>query len=181
MRDFLISRDHAMGGVCYNENMQRGGQGKKVHLWDYVALIALALFLSPVFLFKDGLSTTPLAFRPQIIIDGTTVVTEVVRTEREQRRGLSGRPELARGNGMLFAFDRPDRYGFWMRDMHFAIDIVWLGPDWRIVDIAERITPDSYPKVFIPNIAAQYVLEVPAGSVGHYGWKAGDKAEFVHF
>lgn len=80
---------------------------------------------------------------------------------------------------MLFVFDRPDRYGFWMRDMHFAIDIVWIDNNWRIVDITHELTPESYPNTFAPSAPALYALEVPAGSALRYSWKVGDSVDFV--
>lgn len=101
---------------------------------------------------------------------------EIVRTSEEFARGLSGHAPLAENEGMLFLFDQPDRYSFWMPDMRFAIDIIWIGSDWRIVDISHNVTPESYPEVFTPSAPAQYVLEVPADSAERYGWKVGEEA-----
>lgn len=108
----------------------------------------------------------------------TTITVMLAETQEEHARGLSGRMELDADMGMLFIFDRPDRYAFWMPDMHFPIDIIWIGDDWRIVDIAARVTPESYPDSFIPRAPAQYVLEVNAGNAAAWGWEPGTQFMF---
>ena len=113
-----------------------------------------------------------------LTINGTTFSVELAITPREWELGLSGRAMLSDKKGLLFFFDHSDRYGFWMPDMHFAIDIVWISRDWRIVDISPNIAPESYPTVFKPSTPAQYVLEVPAGSAWRYAWKAGDRVDW---
>ena len=148
---------------------------KKLLPWSGI-LVVLALLPVLVFLPKAAQSPSPALLRGSVAIDGTTLAVEVVRTPAEQRQGLSGRPTLPEGKGMLFIFDHPDRYAFWMPDMHFAIDIIWIGSDGHIVDIASNVSPESYPKTFTPNKAAQYALEVPAGSASRHGWHIGDAA-----
>lgn len=140
-------------------------------------MIAVFLFTLCLGLYvaRNEVATTKAS---RIIIDGTATVVEVARTGEEQQKGLSGRPSLPEGKGMLFIFSHPDRYGFWMPDMHFAIDIIWIGPDWHIVDISPDVIPESYPNVFTPSIPARYVLEVPAGTASRYGWKTGDSVAF---
>ncbi len=114
--------------------------------------------------------------RAQVALGNTIVSAEVVRTTEERARGLSGRMTLPDGDGMLFVFSEPDRYGFWMLDMHFAIDMIWFDAELHVVDVTENATPDSYPKVFRPNTPAQYVLEVPAGFVQHHTVLVGTQA-----
>jgi len=103
-------------------------------------------------------------------IGTTTLRVEIAETSDAHVKGLSGRSKLTDGTGMLFIFDHPDLYGFWMPDMKFPIDIIWFGDDWHIVDIASDVSPDSYPKVFVPKAKAQYVLEAPAGTAHRWGW-----------
>jgi len=108
----------------------------------------------------------------------TTIIVSIAETKEEHTRGLSGRENLDASTGLLFIFDQPDRYGFWMPDMYFPIDIIWIDADWRIVDIAESVPPDSYPKVFTPTTPALYVLEVNAGKASTWGWKIGTPLVF---
>ena len=150
---------------------------KKAYLFACVTALLFALF----FLVYKVAAPTLFAPQPSITIGGETVVVEVARTSAEKEKGLSGRVSLPEGKGMLFLFDRPDRHGFWMPGMHFSIDIVWIGADWRIVDIAKEIPPESYPDVVVSDVDAQYVLEVPAGSIERYGWNVGDETEFATY
>jgi len=88
---------------------------------------------------------------------------EIVSTDEGKRQGLSGRISLASDQGMLFVFDRPQVHSFWMKDMHFPIDMIWLDENYRVVDVTHDAQPSSYPATFSPKIPAQYVLEVNAG------------------
>ncbi|OGZ09548.1 MAG: hypothetical protein A3D65_06515 [Candidatus Lloydbacteria bacterium RIFCSPHIGHO2_02_FULL_50_13] len=167
----------------------------KRQLWDYAALVALVFLLGFVLLSHETADPVAEVSRGSVVINGTTVAVEIVETPEERTKGLSGRPALLDGEGMLFIFDRADRYGFWMPNMHFAIDIIWIGPEfgvpvstnldigtpsviWRIVDVSPNISPDSYPQMFTPTAPAQYVLEVPAGTALRRGWKVGDGVRF---
>lgn len=112
------------------------------------------------------------------LTDGTsTLVIDYAVTPEEQKRGLSGRPSLPEGRGLLFVFERPAP-PFWMPDMNFAIDIVWIGEDKRIVDITENATPESYPTTFAPKFPATYVLEIAAGEARNLGFATGTQLMF---
>lgn len=111
----------------------------------------------------------------QLTLASTTISVEIVRTPAERDRGLSGRLSLAPDRGMLFLFDHPDTYGFWMPEMQFPIDIIWLNGNWQIVDIAHAVAPESYPHVFVPKAPATFVLEVVAGLSERSGWQEGDQ------
>ena len=88
---------------------------------------------------------------------------EIANTDAERTQGLSGRASLPAGTGLLFVFESPGKYGFWMKDMNFPIDIVWLGDGMLPVGIEKNVSPDSYPQVFYPPVPVRYVLEVNAG------------------
>lgn len=109
----------------------------------------------------------------------TTITVLLAQTPAEQSRGLSGREGLDADMGMLFIYDRADRYTFWMPDMHFPIDIIWVDTDWRIVDIAARVLPESYPATFAPKAPGRYVLEVNAGNAAAWGWEVGTQFVFT--
>lgn len=79
---------------------------------------------------------------------------------------------------MLFVYEEPTTPSFWMRDMNFAIDIIWVNADGQIVDVMTHITPDTYPQTFEPNQPVKYVLEVNAGFTQEHAIKAGDLVEF---
>lgn len=102
------------------------------------------------------------------------VSAEVARTDREREVGLSNRPVLRDGEGMLFLFGRVGPARIWMKDMHFPLDILWIR-EGRIVMIKERaqpLRPDRPPEIF--GAEADSVLELPAGFAAARGISLGD-------
>ncbi|MBI5133973.1 MAG: DUF192 domain-containing protein [Candidatus Taylorbacteria bacterium] len=95
-------------------------------------------------------------------------------TDELRSKGLSVFSGLGENQAMLFSFERPGEWGFWMKDMRFPIDIVWVGEDMRIVSFEERVSPSTYPTTFFPKAPAVYVIELSAGTVGRIGAREGD-------
>ncbi len=106
---------------------------------------------------------------PVAIVGGTLVRLAIADTPAERELGLGGRTALAPDEGMLFVFPQDGRYSFWMKDMHFAIDIVWIAADGTVIFVAPSVSPDTYPHAFTPPTAARYVLELPAGFMEAHG------------
>lgn len=101
--------------------------------------------------------------RSKILMEGRSFRVEIADTDFLRAKGLSGHKPLSDYEGMLFMFDRPDTYGFWMKDMTFPIDIIWIDENWKIVHIENSVSPNTYPQSFYPDFPAKYVLEVKAG------------------
>src|SRR3989344_5794286 len=59
-----------------------------------------------------------------IQVGSVVVHVEVASTSAEREKGLSGHMPLGASEGMLFIFDWSNTWGFWMKDMQFAIDII---------------------------------------------------------
>ncbi len=81
---------------------------------------------------------------------------------------------------MLFVFPKADYYPFWMPDMHFPLDIIWIGADKKIISISENIPPlldKTKPTYYLSPKPAQYVLEVKAGFAKKHNIKIGDTVE----
>ncbi len=118
------------------------------------------------------------AQEPQVCFPKDCVQVTIVRTPEEMTKGLSGHAPLANKEGMLFMFDTEGIYSFWMNDMTFALDILWLNKDGKIVYIEENLMPcttDNCPKYTSQDLA-QYVLEVPSGYIKTHLLKIGDSA-----
>lgn len=96
---------------------------------------------------------------------GIEFPVEVVVTPDALRRGLSGRPSLPRGSGMLFVFGYGGSKSMWMKDMYFPLDIVWLDELFRIVHISYDNPPCGPNEcVTIPSyVPAAYAIELNAG------------------
>ncbi len=101
---------------------------------------------------------------------------EVTDTPAKREKGLSGRTSLQENEAMLFVFPEPQKAAMWMKDMNFAIDIIWLNEQKEVVSIAENATPESFPEVFYPSQVALYALETNAGFVERYSIQIGDQA-----
>ncbi|MBW2386852.1 MAG: DUF192 domain-containing protein [Deltaproteobacteria bacterium] len=115
---------------------------------------------------------------PSITIRDQTVQLEIAGTRAEQEKGLGDRDSLAWGRGMLFEYSEPRFAGFWMKDMRFDIDIVWIR-DSRIVDLSHRVkhSPEGPGPTIRPRELVDTVLEVPAGFAQANGWRVGDRTE----
>lgn len=102
-------------------------------------------------------------------------ILDVADTVEDRRQGLSGRPALEENRGMLFLYDLSGEYGFWMKDMNFPLDIIWLDDADTVVTILPSVAPETYPKVFYPTESARKVIEVSAGVADELGMKIGDQ------
>jgi len=98
-----------------------------------------------------------------IYINNHKIKAEVAKDYASQTKGLGGRDCISADQAMLFSFSRPGYYPFWMRDMKFPIDIVWLSADKQAVDFAPNVSPSSYPHSYVNSKPAQYVIELKAG------------------
>lgn len=116
-----------------------------------------------------------------IIIGKTKILTEVADTEILRVQGLSGRDLLPELTGKLFIFDKPGIYSFWMKDMKFPLDFIWISNN-KVVDLTEDV---PYPKyrseslpVYQPKTPVDRVLEVNAGFIKKEGIQIGDIVRF---
>ncbi len=114
-----------------------------------------------------------------VTIDNHAFSVEVVKTVADQEKGLSGRNSLGQNNGMLFLFNHPDIYAFWMRNMKFPLDIIYIR-NKKIVNIYKNIptVPSNTDISNIPQVKpsqpADSVLEINAGYSQKYNFKEGD-------
>lgn len=106
------------------------------------------------------------------------LVLERVSTPEAIVQGLSGRESMPHNHGMLFIFSEPGKHCFWMKDMNFPLDMIWINADKEVIDIREDIQPDSYPQSFCPDQPALYVLEVNAGVADKAYLTPGSKLQF---
>jgi uncharacterized protein len=114
-----------------------------------------------------------------IEIAGQTLKVELALTPKEQEQGLSGRENLKNDEGMLFIFQKSSKNYFWMKDMNFPIDIIWIDENFRVVFIEKEALPESYPLTSGPNQNSRYVLEVLGGFSEKNNLKEEDKVKFL--
>jgi uncharacterized membrane protein (UPF0127 family) len=106
------------------------------------------------------------------------ILVEVVNTDATRTLGLSGREQLQDGQGMLFDFSntQTSRPSFWMKDMNFDIDIIWIASG-KVVGITPNVPAPQNSQTlptYSPPTDISHVLEVPSGYSERVGIKIGD-------
>jgi uncharacterized membrane protein (UPF0127 family) len=118
----------------------------------------------------------------RIMIGGVVLIVELAETATAQERGLSGRSSLPSNGGMLFVFDHPSYWSFWMTDMKFPLDIIWFNSTRQVVYSEPNLppcTPGQDCPVITPTSKAMYVLEVNAGFMASHQIRLGTTFVFL--
>lgn len=105
------------------------------------------------------------------------ILVELAISQEEKAKGLSERDTLGQDRGMLFLFDAPAQLSFWMKDMRFSLDFIWIR-DGVVVDLTTDVpVPEgSSPlRTYQPSVTADAVLEVNAGWAVLNGIGIGDE------
>ncbi len=108
---------------------------------------------------------------------GNKVKVEIAETFSQKLQGLSGRASLENDSGMLFVYPNKSILHFWMKDMNFPLDVVWMA-DGKVVGWQENIPPPAAGQItrFQSNAPADMVLEVNAGWIAAHDLQSGDAA-----
>ena len=124
---------------------------------------------------------------PTIAIGDVVFDLEIAFTPEARTQGLSDRESLTINTGMLFVFEEARTPTFWMYNMRFDLDFVWIGDDCTVRFIhryvprpSEGQTPGDLPR-YSPNTDVLYNLEINAGQVDRHGIEVGDKVKFRGF
>ena len=115
---------------------------------------------------QDALQNGGEYLRAKVSIEGFELSAEIPVTGELMSKGLSVKNQLRENESMLFVFEEPLRHTFWMKDMKFPIDIIWLDSNGKIVHIEENLMPCPLVLIclsYAPNADSQYVLETIAG------------------
>jgi uncharacterized protein len=149
----------------------------------FLSLIVLFLAISCNLKQTTNITTEPRTVPPydqKLMVGNKILYVEVVATKEKLVLGLSGREKLLESNGMLFNFNSKIKPAFWMKDMKFNLDIIWIR-NKKIIGFTENIpTPNSDTKLEeLPTYPApaiiDQVLEIPAGWVNENQIKIGDE------
>ena len=118
--------------------------------------------------------------RAEVVIGGVSFEAELAVDPSDRAKGLSGRASLKPMTGMLFVFESPTASSFWMKEMRFPLDFVWIGEDCAVVDITAEV-PAPTPGTVLADLPrysslapAAYNFEINAGEAGKYGLAVGD-------
>ncbi|MDR4491035.1 MAG: DUF192 domain-containing protein [Candidatus Nitrosocosmicus sp.] len=114
-------------------------------------------------------------------IDDMNITAILALTPEEQSTGLAIKETMKENEGMLFVFDTPKKYSFWMKDMKFPIDIIWLDSKKKIVHIEDRLEPCVFLLLcpsYAPTTDSLYVLEVVSNFTNKHEVRIGDQVLF---
>lgn len=119
-----------------------------------------------------------------LIINNSLLKVEVADTPSRRSKGLGEKEKLASDEGMLFVFEKTDRYNFWMKGLKFPLDFVWIKDD-TVVDFLENVPPpaigqqDQSLPIYSPKVEINKVLEVNSGTIQLLNIKVGDKIQIL--
>lgn len=145
-------------------------------------ILLVIVILGATYLYKSDPVNLP--FTPQkaklteVLVGSTRINVEIADTKDKRAKGLGGRQSLASDSGMLFIFEGVDRRQFWMKDVSFALDFIWIRED-KIVDVTENVPPqpgvaDKDLTIYQSNEPVDKILEVNGGFVRVNNVKIGD-------
>ena len=121
------------------------------------------------------------SYPEQICIEKTCFNVEIADTDEEKIIGLGNRDFLVENSGMLFVFEEKGTYGFWMKDMRFPIDVIWINPEMKISGIVKDFQPcesnEPCPVVY-PDEDIAYVLEINSGMAKKNSF---EERDYVYF
>lgn len=148
-----------------------------------IGLIVLIYYLNS----KNSLPTMEEFLSKNTIESNHTIIqapqgiikAEIATSSEALEQGLSGRISLPTNQGMLFVFSQVGNRGFWMRNMSFPIDIIWINKDKVVVGVDSNVDPSSYPHMYFPPSPIKYVLELNAGYANKNGITASTTLTFV--
>lgn len=147
-----------------------------------------AAALAAVLLFPIAIahSASPIADSRLIPIQtpaGVTIHAEIADTPQKRATGLMYRDHLKKDHGMLFVFQEPQAWTFWMKNTKMPLDLIWLDGKKRVVYIERNVpictrTDESCPQ-YRPNDDALFVLEIAGGTVDGYKIEKGSRLQFT--
>lgn len=112
----------------------------------------------------------------QVSVNDAKFQVSLAKTDKEKQIGLSDTKNLPENKGMLFLFDQPAYYSFWMKEMKFPIDIIYIHGN-KVTTVFSNVLPpsqtDGHLPLYQPKNASDKVLEVNAGMAQKYNIQEG--------
>jgi uncharacterized membrane protein (UPF0127 family) len=106
-------------------------------------------------------STDNKYLKAKVTVKGFELNADVPITSELMAKGLAVKNQLKENEAMLFIFEESAKHSFWMKDMKFPIDIIWLNSDGKVVHIEQNLQPCISFLIctsYSPDIDSQYVF-----------------------
>ncbi|MFC1733419.1 DUF192 domain-containing protein [candidate division KSB1 bacterium] len=152
----------------------------RIHKFIAVAIVTIFIGVN-AFIFSDEFRF----YKMRIITprgDIFNLRVELAKTFRQKKMGLMNRRSLRGGRGMLFVYKKPLIPSFWMKDMRFPLDMIFIGEDLTVKHIQEKVMPclqNETCSTYSPPEPIKYVLEVTSGYSYLFKIRRGDIVEFI--
>ncbi len=102
---------------------------------------------------------------------------ELAKSAMEQAKGMMFRTSMGADEGMIFPLDPPRGAVFWMKNTVLPLDLIFVGVDGKISNIAANAKP--YDETPLPSVGlAKAVLELNAGRAAELGIVPGDTVDW---
>ena len=153
-----------------------------MNLWKNTLIsINVSLCIIQFFKFNQSLAEEIVYSHATVITSrGEVIQVEVADTQKKRSLGLGKRSYLKKGWGMLFVFEKRKSHRFWMKDMQFPLDIIWLDNS-KIVHIIRNAHPVNSkfePESMTSPVPVKFVLEIAAGQAEKLQLKTGQRMQF---
>lgn len=139
----------------------------------FLLMVGLTFLVGCIYLFLQQPVPAQFQQNPVLKIGNNNVILEIADTDATREQGLSDRDLLPANHGMLFIFPEAGNYGFWMKDMHFPLDIAFLNANLEVINVYQGVKPESFPTPYYPVAPAKYVLELNSGEASRLGIDTG--------
>jgi uncharacterized membrane protein (UPF0127 family) len=146
-----------------------------------IQIVLISIFI-PILIFfgythRDAVKHFFISDISMMHIGDIVMRVEIVESDTDRVQGLSYRESFTEADGMLFIFPESGYHSFWMKDMLFSIDIIWIDENLKVIAIDKNIQPDTYPKAFVPPRPAKYVVETNIHFSDTFSLKKGDTVQ----
>ena len=116
-----------------------------------------------------------------VMVNGLVLAADISASNEQRTKGLSVKDALAENEAMLFVFDNEGEHTFWMKDMKFPIDIIWINSNKTVVHIEHNLQPCGYGLLcptYKPGQDSLYVLETVSGFAEKHDVVQGTRIQF---
>lgn len=156
-------------------------QLKKIIFFWFQCLVFSLVLLFPILYDEFGSALAQQKEQNEtalVSVGGKNLTAALSTTPKSQSEGLAIKDSINQNEGMLFIFESPQKYSFWMKDMKFPIDILWMDSSGKIVHIEKNLQPCIFllpcPS-YSPPEDSLYVLEVISNFTNKFDINIGDK------
>lgn len=142
----------------------------------------LIIVITTVILTGFILKTKPAVKTKRLTIGNkVTIEVNIADTNQKRAKGYSNHPEIDYNEGLLFVFEQPNVYPFWMKEMLFDLDFIFIKEEvvvYLLENIKAPVNNHGEVEYAISEKPFDQLLEVKAGFIDKYKIAIGDEVSF---